>query len=233
MEDVLIPHIVERSRNRTSRATVQDDKVLIRLARGLSERQEREHIEVLLRRMSKAFVRMQSKASIDPFRPMLEGKTELTVEPENGIAQHFVLREGKSYRSKKITDGHWEIFAPAKPDKKVLHRLLWNTLARAEYDNVQDRMLAINARTVRARIPAFRLRIASSKWGSCSRRSGITLNTALLFLSEEAFEYVIVHELCHFPHPNHSRAFWNEVEHWMPDYKEAMKVTKGYRLLRL
>jgi predicted metal-dependent hydrolase len=44
--------------------------------------------------------------------------------------------------------------------------------------------------------------------------------------SRHALEYVIIHELCHLKHMNHSKKFWSMVESFMPDYKEAEKELK-------
>jgi len=65
----------------------------------------------------------------------------------------------------------------------------------------------------------LQFRFQKSRWGSCSSEGNISLNTKLLFLPVEMVDYVMVHELCHLKHMNHSRAFWRTVERMMPDYK--------------
>jgi predicted metal-dependent hydrolase len=52
------------------------------------------------------------------------------------------------------------------------------------------------------------IRLQHSRWGSCSSRRSITLNSKLLFLPDHLVRYIMVHELCHTVHMNHSRAFW-------------------------
>jgi predicted metal-dependent hydrolase len=44
---------------------------------------------------------------------------------------------------------------------------------------------------------------------------------------EDAIDYVVVHELAHIKHHNHSKQFWSLVEKYMPDYKERKKLLKG------
>ena len=78
-------------------------------------------------------------------------------------------------------------------------------------------------------IPHFSLRIRKmkSRWGVCNRGSNtITLNLDLLKKDISLLDYVIVHELCHFKHPNHSALFWQEVAKYYPNYKLARKCLK-------
>ena len=56
-------------------------------------------------------------------------------------------------------------------------------------------------------------------WGSCSRDRNISLNYKLLFLETQVVEYVLLHELCHTIHMNHSTQFWNLVGKFEPNYK--------------
>lgn len=63
-------------------------------------------------------------------------------------------------------------------------------------------------------------------WGSCSSKKNITINLELIKYSEQAIKYVILHELCHIKHMNHSKEFWNLVEKYMPDYKQIKKEFK-------
>ena len=79
-------------------------------------------------------------------------------------------------------------------------------------------------------LPQFRLRIRKmkSRWGVCNKSSmTITLNTELIHKDVSLIDYVIVHELCHFKHMNHSNEFWNEVEKYYPYYKLARKRLKN------
>lgn len=64
---------------------------------------------------------------------------------------------------------------------------------------------------------------AKSKWGSCSETGMITLSWRLMMCPPESIEYVLIHELCHRIHMDHSKAFWAEVENRMPDYKRHKK----------
>jgi len=78
-------------------------------------------------------------------------------------------------------------------------------------------------------LPEFKLRTRKMKtrWGVCNKKSmTITLNTELIHKDISLIDYVIIHELCHFKHMNHSAAFWMEVEKYYPYYKLARKKLK-------
>jgi len=59
----------------------------------------------------------------------------------------------------------------------------------------------------------------SSRWGSCSYQGNINLHYKLLFLPDRLLDYVVVHELCHLAHLNHSPAFWAAVARVLPDWR--------------
>jgi len=72
-----------------------------------------------------------------------------------------------------------------------------------------------------------RYRMMSSLWGSLTRDGAMSLDLALVLAEPAAFEYVLVHELCHLLHMDHSRAFWREVEVRCPDWRTQRAYFKG------
>lgn len=78
-------------------------------------------------------------------------------------------------------------------------------------------------------LPEFRLRVRKMKtrWGVCNRKSmTVTLNTLLIHKRTFLIDYVIVHELSHFEHMDHSHAFWECVNRHYPEYKKARTELK-------
>ena len=68
----------------------------------------------------------------------------------------------------------------------------------------------------------------SARWGSCSPSGNITLNCFLMQLPWELIDYVLVHELTHLDHPNHSQDFWQSLEQKLPNTKQLRKQLRGH-----
>ncbi len=67
-----------------------------------------------------------------------------------------------------------------------------------------------------------------TRWGSCSSRGTLSFNWRLMLAPPAILDYVVVHELCHLEHMNHSKDFWQCVEIILPDYKERRKWLKEH-----
>ena len=67
---------------------------------------------------------------------------------------------------------------------------------------------------------------AKTRFGSCSGKNAISFSFYLMRYPEEAIDYVVVHELAHIRHHDHSPAFWAEVARWLPDYQERRALLK-------
>ena len=68
---------------------------------------------------------------------------------------------------------------------------------------------------------------AKTRWGSCSGKNSINFSWRLIMADEDIIDYVVVHELAHIKHKNHSPRFWDEVAVYMPDYKDKRTGLKA------
>lgn len=103
--------------------------------------------------------------------------------------------------------------------------------ADAQARRVLSARLNTLALSVHLHPKTLRISHAKGRWGSMSTRGTLSLNRALLFCPPEVMDYVIVHELCHIEHPNHSPAFWALVERHMPDYRAKRAWLKAHHSL--
>ena len=71
------------------------------------------------------------------------------------------------------------------------------------------------------------IRKQRTRWGSCSSKGNLNFNCLLMLCPDDVVEYVIIHELCHRKHMNHSQEFWAMVERYCPDYKKRKAWLKA------
>jgi predicted metal-dependent hydrolase len=69
-------------------------------------------------------------------------------------------------------------------------------------------------------LPLVRLQFMKRQWGSCSPSGRITLNPWLVTAPRVAIDYVLLHEMCHLKHHNHSQAFYSTLDRHMPDWRK-------------
>lgn len=76
----------------------------------------------------------------------------------------------------------------------------------------------------------LKLRMAKTRWGSCTHEKGIMLNALLMLTTADLIEYVVIHELSHTLHFNHSQEFWQCVEKHCPDFRQRQKALKQWQM---
>lgn len=150
---------------------------------------------------------------------------------------------GHSHRLSIVVDS-----TTTKPARTIKHQLLRVTLppgTEASSTTTQDfirvgvkkalekearaylpRRLQYLADTYDMSFESIRYGNQKGRWGSCSSQGTISLNVGLMGLPLELVDYVLIHELCHTKHMNHSPDFWELVERCMPDYRDRRKVLK-------
>lgn len=67
---------------------------------------------------------------------------------------------------------------------------------------------------------SVKLNAARTRWGSCSAKGTINFSWFLIMANQKCVDYVVIHELSHLKHMNHSSAFWREVAKYEPEYKQ-------------
>lgn len=108
------------------------------------------------------------------------------------------------------------LVSSAKPERR--RALLENWYRQQARTHVAQRMEHF-APLVGRSPSGLHIRAQRTRWGSCSARGVISINWRLLQAPAHCLDYVVVHELCHLLHPNHSPRFWGEVARVLPDYQ--------------
>lgn len=174
------------------------------------ERFLRQHRDWLLAQMQRQRPDGEAQASLRRF--------ETPALPLRGVAVPLHWHEGHYSKFELREDGvHAQL--PARAGDAALARALrefYEAQARADVGGWLPRYLPGLPKAPRA----VRWKIMSSQWGSLAPDGTMALDLSLVLARPSAFEYVLVHELCHLIQHNHSPAFWAEVEARCPHWRD-------------
>jgi len=100
-----------------------------------------------------------------------------------------------------------------------------NQLIKKANEYVPTRVMYLSKQL---KLPVSKIKITSAKsyWGCCNIKNEVSFSWRLMLATSETIDYVIIHELVHTKHHNHSSKFWKEVEKIMPDYKKCKEELK-------
>lgn len=118
----------------------------------------------------------------------------------------------------RFTEDAITLFAPASIDQARRIDALTQAL-RARARQVASHCLAVEAERLGVDYGGPRIGNQKTLWGSCSAKGRISLNWRLILAPPEVLRYVVIHELCHRRHHNHSARFWQLVARQMSDFK--------------
>jgi predicted metal-dependent hydrolase len=125
--------------------------------------------------------------------------------------------------------GHELQISGQMDDRERLRRLLTRWLVERALSSL-DTPLRVLAAQLAVRPDRLQVRCQRSRWGSCSRQATISLNACLLFQRPEVLRYLMIHELSHLRHMNHSQRFWDEVARHEPDWRSLdRELLHGWR----
>jgi predicted metal-dependent hydrolase len=116
---------------------------------------------------------------------------------------------------------------PIQGDPRSLLRDWYRSQARKEL----GAMSSLLAAEMGVRYQRLQIRLQRTRWGSYSVRGTLSLNWRLLMAPPEVSRYVVVHELAHARHMNHSSSFWRTVQRFCPEYRQHIDWLRENRLL--
>lgn len=127
-----------------------------------------------------------------------------------------------------------EAFQIALLDReKTGEEALWRILLQEARCYLPDRVRFL-AETHGLEYNGLKIRRMKSRWGSCTAKNSINLNSWLMMLPEHLSDYIILHELVHTLHRNHSLAFWEALDRFtLGRSKELRKELKKHRIMSL
>lgn len=155
---------------------------------------------------------------ITPPRRFVGGETHLYLGKQYRLKIIEAERESVKLHGANIT-----VYIKVKEDKKRIEKLLkaWYKSKADQYFNKLFRELAPLANPFFNGIPTLRSRWMDKRWGSCNPKGEILLNIELIKAPKKCIEYVIIHELCHLAHLNHSSSFYELLDKLTPNWRKT------------
>ena len=212
----MLEYELVRSSRKTIGISVADGKVVVKAPKNVSKR----NIDLLV---FKSLDWIEKKLAISEqnkkrFADFIEYKKFLY------RGRSLEKREAKTNR---IVISNEAIFIPSGNDMESFKPKIIKEYRRQAAEFLSERLEVLSKFTGMT-YEKFALTNARSKWGSCSSSRQIRLNWRLIMLPDGLSDYVVIHELCHTKHMNHSAEFWTCVEYFVSDYKKRRKLLKEY-----
>ncbi len=155
----------------------------------------------------------------------LDDKGEVLVRAPKRTSRILIdkfVHENQAWIQKRVQDNVVQ--------KEKVSKLLENNNTQQlknEFERNLSKRMGLWAKKLNINFNKVRISNAKKRWGSCSSKGVVSITWRLVFAPQEVLDYVIVHELIHLNHMNHSKRFWLEVQKVIPDYKKHKKWLKS------
>jgi len=205
--------------------TVAKGKVQVTIPAGASQEQVSRFLEAKKPWIFKHMERHEIRESI-PQRSFVEGERlpymgrELLLQTQGQPGKYTTIKLEEHnicvYLAEDIPKSTWE--------EVVRDAVIFTYQQQAK--KIFAMKLDYYAKIMGLKYNQLRIKEQRTKWGSCSRQGNINLNWRVIMAPEEVIDYLILHELAHLKHMNHSKEYWHYVASFMSDYKTWQKWLK-------
>ena len=219
--DLSIPYqIIQSNRRSLSMEVTEKGEVIARVPYGLSTREVERFLKSrqrwLYTRVKAARQNSQAASNYETGRRLLYLGQPLELIVEQGSRSEVVLSEQ-------------QLIVKIPSHKKEMVQELLEAWYRMQARVLLTAMTEHFAKEMRLQVNKIFIKDQKTRWGSCSSNHNINYNYRLIMAPMEVIEYVVIHELCHLIHMNHSKDFWYEVEKRQPTYRSNRQWLKEHQ----
>ena len=158
----------------------------------------------------------------------------VTPKPKEYVSGESFTYLGRNYRLKvltgtgkevKLKGGYLEVRLPKKPKNGDIRTALVEWYEQHALERLTEKTNRY-AGIMGVKPNSISVRDYKARWGSCSSKGAISYNWRIIIAPHHVVDYVVVHELCHLKHPNHSPAYWKSVKREISDYEERRQFLR-------
>ena len=161
-------------------------------------------------------------------------------KPKQFVSGESFTYLGRNYRLKvlpgqvapvKLKHGYLQVTVTPdqKSDQQLIRQRLRDWYLHRSIDKLEQKT-SIYAEQMGVQPTQIKVKEYKSRWGSCNTRGEISYNWKIIMTPHRIVDYVVIHELCHLIHHNHSKQYWNQVRSIVPDYqskRDWLKTNAG------
>lgn len=209
---------VVRSKRRTIALIVENDgSTTVRAPMRMPESSIREFVEKHVNWVEKKKAELQATVAVPP-------KQYLSGEKFLYLGSVYTLEIVRDQNKKLILDDHFRLAEAEHNNAEFVFQAWYGQKAK----QLIGERVKYFADRYQLHYEKIKITSARTRWGSCSSKNTISFSWRLIMTPLEVVDYVVVHELAHTVHHNHSKRFWGLVEKILPDYKERRKWLRQY-----
>jgi len=217
-----VPVRIAFERRFNNRATVNKNGILLRISDKQNREEQRKQIDILLKWAKEKLGDKPELLDSLPQRKYVNGEMLKVGEHEFIISIHY--HELNKSTSKIFKNNI--VISLAKGLTKEIEQntcsyLISKCLCKYFQPLVEERVRELNGRFFKKQVNTVKMKYAASFWGHCSTTGHIVISVRLMFAPRSVIDYVLIHELAHLVHHDHSPRFWKVVENIMPSYRNA------------
>ncbi len=210
------------SRKTISISVEAPGKVRVRAPRGISEDELLHRVQSKARWIVRKLDELKDINIVPVKKLLLNGESFIYLGRDYSL--QLITNTSLKKPEIKLDQGMFIVTTPTRNEEVIKREIeAWYRIKAQEY--IRERLKyyqpIVGAEPVRVRIKA-----QQKRWGSCSSIGNLNFNWRAVMAPSPVLDYLIVHELCHLIHHNHSRGFWNLVSSILPDYKERREWLK-------
>ena len=148
------------------------------------------------------------------------------------LAIRIAPPQGSPFRLAMPSEDGLSLLVRVRPGEEIKKHVIF--FFTAETEEIIRSSLPQWAKKLGVRPVSAGVKLAKSRWGSCSSSGKLFFNSRMSMLSDDVSEYIIVHELCHLKQMNHSKAFWDLVQSALPGcmaLRRKLRAEEKYAVL--
>ena len=213
--------VVRTNRKKTASIKIVDGSVQVIVPQNLSDAR----VEELIQKRT-PWIRQKLRQHLETVIP----------KPKEYVSGENFTYLGRNYRLKLVSGGLREVrlkggYLELGVSKGTKEKDIRNALVDWYEKHALERLTEKTARYAKimgVSPNSIVTRDYKSRWGSCSFKGEISYNWRIIIAPHHIVDYVVVHELCHLKHPNHSTAYWKSVKREVSDYEICRQWLKEH-----